>query len=63
MKKRADEFAIAGRYADYREMIEAEDLDLISVCTQAPMHAPVAISEAAHAVSDRVYNARCRRSR
>ena len=44
-------------------MIEAEDLDLISVCTQAPMHAPVVISAAAYAVNDRVYNARCRRSR
>ena len=46
LKRRSDEFGGAGRYDDYRKMIETEDLDLISVCTQAPMHAPVAIAAA-----------------
>ena len=46
LKKRADEFHVARRYEDYRKMIEAEKLNLISVCTQAPMHAPVAIAAA-----------------
>ena len=46
LKKRADEFDVTGRYDDYQKMIDAEDLDLISVCTQAPMHAPVAIAAA-----------------
>ena len=42
LKKRADEFDVTGRYDDYQKMIDAENLDLVSVCTQAPMHVNLA---------------------
>lgn len=43
---RADEFQVPGRYADYREMFARERLDLVSVCTHAPLHAAVACAAA-----------------
>ena len=47
---RADEFGVSGRYTDYEAMFESEKLDLVSVCTHAPQHAPVAIAAAKHGV-------------
>jgi predicted dehydrogenase len=35
------EYGVDRLYADFREMIERERLDLLDVCTQAPQHAPV----------------------
>ena len=43
---RADEYAVSNRYTDFREMFEKEALDVVSVCTHAPLHAPVAIAAA-----------------
>ena len=34
-------YGVERLYADFREMIERERLDLLDVCTQAPQHAPV----------------------
>ena len=39
-------YGVERRYADFREMLAAEDLDLVAVCTQAPQHAPVVIAAA-----------------
>ena len=46
LEERADEFGVKGRYSDYRAMFATERLDLVSVCTQAPIHAPVTIAAA-----------------
>ena len=48
LDKRADEHGVSGRYTDYEEMFASENLDLVSVCVHAPLHAPVTIA-AAHA--------------
>ena len=47
---RANEYGVSGRYTDYEAMFESEKLDLVSVCTHAPQHAPVAIAAAKHGV-------------
>ena len=39
-------YGVDRRYADYREMIERERLDIVDVCTQAPQHAPVVLAAA-----------------
>ena len=46
LNTRADEYAVSSRYSDFQEMFEKETLDVISVCTHAPLHAPVAIAAA-----------------
>ena len=38
--RRGDEHGVRARYADYEEMFVAENLDLVSICTHAPLHAP-----------------------
>ena len=40
----------AGRYADYRELIDRERPDLLSITTRAPLHAEIAVYAAAHGV-------------
>ena len=40
----ADEYQIPGRYADYKEMFEQEDLDLISVCVPNFLHRDVVLA-------------------
>lgn len=46
LNARADEYAVSNRYTDFQEMFEKETLDVVSVCTHAPLHAPVAIAAA-----------------
>ena len=46
LEERAEMFGVAGRYNDYNEMFAAEKLDLVSVCTHAPLHARVTIAAA-----------------
>lgn len=46
LEKHATEFSVNRHYTDYREMFASENLDLVSICTQAPIHAPVAIAAA-----------------
>lgn len=43
----ASEFGIPATYTDYREMLETERPDVISICTHHPLHAPMTI-DAAH---------------
>jgi predicted dehydrogenase len=37
----AGEFGVAAEYSDYREMLGAEQLDIVSVCTWPHMHRPM----------------------
>lgn len=46
LNTRADEYDVPSRYLDYEEMFATEDLDIVSVCTHAPLHAPIAIAAA-----------------
>ena len=46
LNNRADEYGVSNRYTDYEEMFTREDLDIVSVCTHAPLHAPIAIAAA-----------------
>ena len=48
---RAEEYGVSARYTDYEEMFEKEELDLVSICTHAPLHAPVAIAAARNGVN------------
>ena len=40
------EFGAIAAYASYEEMLASEDLDVVSVCTHAPLHAPVTLAAA-----------------
>ncbi len=40
------EFGGIAAYTSYEEMLQAEDLDIVSVCTHAPLHAPVTLAAA-----------------
>ena len=51
LNARADEHGVSARYSDYDEMFEKEELDVVSVCTHAPLHGPVAIAAARHGVN------------
>ena len=33
-------------YSSYEEMLQREELDIVSVCTHAPLHAPVTLAAA-----------------
>ena len=46
LNARAAEYAVSNRYTDFREMFEQETLDVVSVCTHAPLHAPITIAAA-----------------
>ena len=46
LNDRADEYGVSNRYTDYEEMFTRESLDIVSVCTHAPLHAPIAIAAA-----------------
>ena len=46
LDERANEHGVAGRYGDYEEMFGRERLDIVSVCTHAPLHAPVTLAAA-----------------
>jgi predicted dehydrogenase len=51
LNARADEHGVSARYSDYEEMFEKEELDVVSACTHAPLHGPVAIAAAKHGVN------------
>lgn len=42
----ADQYGIAGRYTDYREMLECERPDVVSICSHHQLHAPMTIETA-----------------
>ncbi|MDE0484324.1 MAG: Gfo/Idh/MocA family oxidoreductase [Candidatus Poribacteria bacterium] len=46
LNNRADEYDVSNRYTDYLEMFAHETLDIVSVCTHAPLHAPITIAAA-----------------
>ena len=46
LNRRADEYNVSGRYTDYEAMFTREALDIVSVCTHAPLHAPITIAAA-----------------
>lgn len=50
LNNRADEFNVQNRYTDYTEMLSQEYLDIVSVCTHAPLHAPITIAAAENGV-------------
>ena len=50
LNNRADEFNIQNRYTNYEEMLSQENLDIVSVCTHAPLHAPITIAAAENGV-------------
>jgi predicted dehydrogenase len=50
LQKAGAAFGVEQLYTDYREMLEREHLDLLSICTQTPQHAPVALDAAAAGV-------------
>lgn len=41
-------FDVPATYADYREMLTREDLDIVSVCSWDPQHAEMTVAAAAH---------------
>ncbi|MCS6861888.1 MAG: Gfo/Idh/MocA family oxidoreductase [Abditibacteriales bacterium] len=43
LQERADEFNVRGRYRDYREMIEKEKPDIVSICLWQGLHAEVTV--------------------
>ena len=46
LNARADEYDVSNRYTNYEDMFEKERLDVVSVCTHAPLHAPITIAAA-----------------
>ena len=43
----AEDFQVESRYHDYREMLDKEDLDIVSVCSWDPQHAEMTIAACA----------------
>lgn len=46
LNTRADEYGVSNRYTAYEEMFVCAGLDIVSVCTHAPLHAPITIAAA-----------------
>ena len=46
LKAYGEQYGIEKQYTDYIEMLETEDIDLVSVCTRPKLHAPVVIETA-----------------
>lgn len=46
LQRAGAEFGVEKLYLDYHEMLARERLDIVTVCTQAPQHAPVTIAAA-----------------
>ena len=46
VKQWQSEFGTIAAYASYEEMLQREELDIVSVCTHAPLHAPVTLAAA-----------------
>jgi predicted dehydrogenase len=50
LKTIASEFSISNCYADYHEMFEKEQLDIVSICTWPGLHAEMTVATAEHGV-------------
>ena len=46
VKAYAEQYGIEKQYTDYIEMLETEEIDIVSVCTRPKLHAPVVIETA-----------------
>ena len=46
VKKFATEYDVEKLYTDYREMLEQEDLDVVSICTWPPLHCEMTVAAA-----------------
>jgi len=50
LKKFSEEYGISALYKDYKEMLDKENLDIISVCTLADSHCEITVNAAQHGV-------------
>ena len=50
LKAYGEQYAVEKQYTDYIEMLETEEIDLVSVCTRPKLHAPVVIETAKRGV-------------
>lgn len=50
VKAYGEQYEVEKQYTDYIEMLETEDIDIVSVCTRPKMHAPVVIEVAKRGV-------------
>jgi len=50
VKAYSEQYSIEKQYTDYIEMLETEDIDLVSVCTRPKLHAQIVIETAKHGV-------------
>ena len=50
VKAYAEQYGIEKQYTDYIEMLETEEIDIVSVCTRPKLHAPIVIETAKHGI-------------
>ena len=50
LKTYGEQYGVEKQYTDYIEMLETEEIDLVSVCTRPKLHAPVTIETAKRGV-------------
>ncbi len=50
MKAYSEKYGIDKQYTDYIEMLETEEIDIVSVCTRPKLHAPIVIETAKRGV-------------
>ena len=50
LKAYGERYGVEKHYSDYIEMLETEEIDLVSVCTRPKHHAPIVIETAKHGV-------------
>ena len=51
LKAYGEQYGVEKQYTDYIEMLETEEIDLVSVCTRPKLHAPVVIETAKRGVN------------
>jgi predicted dehydrogenase len=50
LKAYGEQYEVEKQYTDYIEMLETEEIDIVSVCTRPKLHAPIVIETAKHGV-------------
>ena len=50
LKAYGERYEVEKQYADYIEMLETEEIDLVSVCTRPKLHAPLVVETAKQGV-------------
>jgi predicted dehydrogenase len=61
LKVYGEQYGVEKQYTDYIDMLETEDIDIVSVCTRPKLHAPVVIEVAKHGVKGILSENRWRR--